>query len=87
MAIDPFVEPNPVVRVEGLNFSYGEGDARNQVLFDINLTVEVGEVVVVDVDDACTTGVAFETAVEEPPAFDAVTETRSVSPCSADVST
>ncbi len=43
---DPDVEPNPVVRVEGVDFSYGEGDARNQVLFDINLLVEPGELVV-----------------------------------------
>src|SRR5258708_9868325 len=46
MAFGPDLEPNPVVRVEGVNFSYGEGDARNQVLFDINLPVEPGELVV-----------------------------------------
>ena len=38
MAAQLWFEPdraaNPVVRVDGLNFAYGEGDARNQVLFD-----------------------------------------------------
>ena len=44
--IEPGLEPNPVVRVDGVNFAYGEGDAQNQVLFDIGLTVEPGQLVV-----------------------------------------
>ena len=44
--IEPDIEPNPVVRVDGLNFSYGEGDARNPVLFDINCRIEPGQLVV-----------------------------------------
>ena len=43
---DPDLEPNPVIRAEGVNFFYGEGDARNQVLFDIDLVVEPGQLVV-----------------------------------------
>jgi putative ABC transport system ATP-binding protein len=43
---EPDLEPNPVVRIDGLNFSYGEGDSRNQVLFDIWLAVQPGELVV-----------------------------------------
>ncbi len=35
-----------MVRVEGLNFAYGEGESRNQVLFDIGLTVLPGQLVV-----------------------------------------
>ena len=34
------------MRVDGLNFPYGEGDARNQVLFDINCAVQPGQLVV-----------------------------------------
>ncbi len=44
--IEPDLEPNPAVRVDGVNFFYGEGDARNQVLFDIGLAVMPGELVV-----------------------------------------
>ncbi len=43
---EPDLEATLVVRVEGVNFAYGEGDARNQVLFDINLAVEPGQLVV-----------------------------------------
>ena len=46
MWFDPDLEPNPVVRVDGVNFFYGDGDAQNQVLFDINLVVEPGQLVV-----------------------------------------
>ena len=38
--------PAPVVRVDGVNFAYGEGDAQNQVLFDIGLEVAPGQLVV-----------------------------------------
>ena len=44
--IEPDIVPNPVVRVDGLNFFYGEGDARNQVLFDISCAVLPGQLVV-----------------------------------------
>ncbi|HVB18059.1 MAG TPA: ATP-binding cassette domain-containing protein [Stellaceae bacterium] len=44
--IDPDVEANPVVRADGVNFAYGEGDARNPVLFDIGLHVMPGQLVV-----------------------------------------
>jgi putative ABC transport system ATP-binding protein len=35
-----------VVRADGVNFAYGEGPARNQVLFDNSLTLPTGELVV-----------------------------------------
>jgi putative ABC transport system ATP-binding protein len=43
---EPDLEPNPVVRVDDVNFFYGEGESRNQVLFDIQLAVQPGELVV-----------------------------------------
>ena len=43
---EPNIEENPVIRVEGLDFSYGEGESRNQVLFGIGLTVMPGQLVV-----------------------------------------
>jgi putative ABC transport system ATP-binding protein len=36
----------PVVRVEGLNHYYGEGEARNQVLFDNRIEIPAGQLVV-----------------------------------------
>ena len=42
---EPDTEPNPVVRVDRLNFAYGEGDAKNQVLFDISCAVQPGQLV------------------------------------------
>ena len=44
--IAPLVSVKPAVRVEGLNHFYGEGAARNQVLFDNHLEVPPGELVV-----------------------------------------
>jgi putative ABC transport system ATP-binding protein len=44
--VDPDVEPNPVVRAEGVDFAYGEGEARNPVLFEIGLHVAPGQLVV-----------------------------------------
>ena len=44
--IAPPVSVEPAVRVEGLNHFYGEGAARNQVLFDNHLEVPPGELVV-----------------------------------------
>ena len=46
LLIEPDLEPNPAVRVDGVNFAYGEGESRNQVLFDIRLAVAPGELVV-----------------------------------------
>ena len=46
LMIEPDLAPGPVVRVDGLNFAYGEGDAQNQVLFDIRLAVAPGQLVV-----------------------------------------
>jgi len=40
------VETAPVLRAEGLNFFYGEGDSSNQVLFDINLYIPPAQLVV-----------------------------------------
>src|ERR1700745_3883360 len=37
---------HPVVAVEGLNHYYGEGQARNQVLFDNRIEIPVGQLVV-----------------------------------------
>ena len=36
----------PLVRVERLNYYYGEGEARNQVLFDIGIEIPAGHLVV-----------------------------------------
>ena len=36
----------PVVRVEGLNHYYGQGLARNQVLFDNHIEIPAGQLVV-----------------------------------------
>jgi putative ABC transport system ATP-binding protein len=36
----------PIVRVDGLNFFYGDGDSRNQVLFDIGLDIYPGQLIV-----------------------------------------
>jgi putative ABC transport system ATP-binding protein len=36
----------PVVRVDGLNHYYGEGEARNQVLFDNQIEIPAGQLVV-----------------------------------------
>lgn len=36
----------PAVEVRGVNHYFGEGEARNQVLFDNNLTIQPGEIVI-----------------------------------------
>jgi len=46
VAIEADATPGPVVQATGVNFAYGEGDARNQVLFDIRLAVAPGQLVV-----------------------------------------
>jgi putative ABC transport system ATP-binding protein len=38
--------PAPVVRVEAVNYFYGEGEARNQVLFDNGIEVRAGQLVI-----------------------------------------
>jgi putative ABC transport system ATP-binding protein len=45
-AIAPAPASQPVVRVEGLNHYYGEGEARNQVLFDNRIDIPAGQLVV-----------------------------------------
>jgi putative ABC transport system ATP-binding protein len=42
----PRRDGEPVLRVEGLNHYYGEGEARNQVLFNNNIEVPAGQLVV-----------------------------------------
>ncbi|MFI4947222.1 MAG: ATP-binding cassette domain-containing protein [Alphaproteobacteria bacterium] len=42
----PNLEEKPVIRAEGVDFAYGEGESRNQVLFNIGLTVMPGQLVV-----------------------------------------
>ncbi len=39
-------EPRPTIRARGLNHSFGEGETRRQVLFDNNLEVMPGEIVI-----------------------------------------
>ncbi|MFN7732016.1 MAG: ATP-binding cassette domain-containing protein [Pirellula sp.] len=40
--------PDPVVRVSSLNFSFGEGTLRRQVLHEVSLTIEAGEIVILE---------------------------------------
>ena len=47
--IDPYLPlatAAPIVRAEGINFFYGEGDSRNQVLFGNGLEIAPGQLVV-----------------------------------------
>jgi putative ABC transport system ATP-binding protein len=39
-------QPVPTVHVEGVNHFFGEGSSRNQVLFDINIEIKAGELVI-----------------------------------------
>lgn len=39
------VQPSPVVRARGVQFSFGKGDLRKQILFDIDLDLLPGEIV------------------------------------------
>jgi putative ABC transport system ATP-binding protein len=43
----------PIVRIRGLDFSYRESGLRNQVLFDINLEIWPGEVVLLTGPSGC----------------------------------
>lgn len=45
-ALAPGRVGEPVVRVEGLNHYYGEGEARNQVLFNNHIEIPAGQLVV-----------------------------------------
>jgi putative ABC transport system ATP-binding protein len=38
--------PSPAVRAEAIDFAYGQGTARNQVLFDVSIEVPPGQLVV-----------------------------------------
>jgi putative ABC transport system ATP-binding protein len=38
--------PGPAIRVEGLNFAYGQGPSRNNVLFDLSIEVPPGQLAV-----------------------------------------
>ena len=42
----PLAAEPPAVRAEGVNFFYGEGDSRNQVLFDNRIDIRPGQLVV-----------------------------------------
>lgn len=42
----PLPTPQSVVRVAGLNHAFGQGEAKNQVLFDIGLEIAAGQIVV-----------------------------------------
>ena len=42
----PLSTEAPAVRAEGVNFFYGEGDSRNQVLFDNRIDIRPGQLVV-----------------------------------------
>jgi putative ABC transport system ATP-binding protein len=39
-------EPRATVHVENVNHFFGEGDSRNQVLFDINVEIQAGQLVI-----------------------------------------
>lgn len=41
------------IEVEGLNFSFGEGDLTKQILFDVNLQIAPGEVVLLTGPSGC----------------------------------
>src|SRR5262249_3796978 len=45
-ALAPGRVGEPVVRVEGLNHYYGEGEARNQVLFNNHIEIPAGQLIV-----------------------------------------
>jgi putative ABC transport system ATP-binding protein len=43
---DLHTSPGPVVRVDGVNHFYGYGEARNQILFDNNIEIGAGQLLV-----------------------------------------
>jgi putative ABC transport system ATP-binding protein len=40
------VAPSSVIQVENLDHFFGEGELKKQVLFDINLTIDAGEIII-----------------------------------------
>ena len=43
---------NPVIDIKKLDHYFGKGELRKQILFDINLTLKSGEVVILNPDSA-----------------------------------
>jgi putative ABC transport system ATP-binding protein len=37
----------PPIRVSGLNHSYGKGELKKQILFDVGVEIQAGEIVIV----------------------------------------
>lgn len=46
LANDPIVTTSTVIQVEGLDHFFGDGELRKQVLFNINLSINAGEIVI-----------------------------------------
>jgi putative ABC transport system ATP-binding protein len=42
----PAPAPTPAIRIEGIDFAYGQGQARNKVLFDMSLEIPPGQLAV-----------------------------------------
>lgn len=40
------MEDESIIKIENLNFAFGEGNLRKQILFDVNLQVKKGEIVI-----------------------------------------
>ncbi len=49
----PALQPEPVVQIRGLDYAYHEGGRPHQVLFDINLEIAPGEVVLLTGPSGC----------------------------------
>jgi putative ABC transport system ATP-binding protein len=52
-AVEPATAPAPVVRIEKLNHTFGSGEVSQQVLFDLDLMVKAGELVIVTGASGC----------------------------------
>jgi putative ABC transport system ATP-binding protein len=46
IANDSTVTTPAVIQVENLDHFFGEGDLKKQVLFDVNLSIQAGEIVI-----------------------------------------
>lgn len=44
MATEAMSQRKPMIEVNNLNLSFGHGSAKNQVLYDVNLTVNDGDI-------------------------------------------